>query len=156
MNPSAPNYNTESTFDDGSCVDPNIGCKDPNATNFDPDALIEDNSLCEYDDVCVIDDKPEEFAEKLEEYRENIRRAESYLAKYTLFYDRDGKPTLLQPEISDEDAEGMQKLLNDTSGIRLRECAVNFPIEEQHYMAVYLRERIKEILNFAGIGSKVW
>lgn len=48
-NPNASNYNSEATFDDGSCVFPQIpGCIDPNAINYNPQATYNDGS-CEYD-----------------------------------------------------------------------------------------------------------
>ena len=48
-NPNATNFNPEATFDDGSCVLPQIpGCIDPNAINYNPQATINDGS-CEYE-----------------------------------------------------------------------------------------------------------
>ncbi|MDP4953775.1 MAG: CUB domain-containing protein, partial [Flavobacteriales bacterium] len=48
-NPNASNFNPEATFDDGSCVFPQIpGCIDPNAINYNPQATVNDGS-CEYE-----------------------------------------------------------------------------------------------------------
>ena len=44
--PSASNYDSTATIDDGSCL--YSGCTDPNASNYDPNATSDDCS-CEYD-----------------------------------------------------------------------------------------------------------
>ena len=44
-NPSATNYNSQATDDDGTCIIP--GCTDPDAQNYNSDATVDDNS-CEF------------------------------------------------------------------------------------------------------------
>ena len=48
--PTASNYNSAATADDGSCVYAVIGCTDPTATNYNPSATKDDGS-CVYADT---------------------------------------------------------------------------------------------------------
>ncbi|MDB2317423.1 hypothetical protein N9V23_01565, partial [Flavobacteriales bacterium] len=47
---SAYNYNADATLDDGSCVNYVFGCTDPDADNYDPNATLDDGSCETYDD----------------------------------------------------------------------------------------------------------
>ena len=47
MDPKAPNYNFDATYDDGSCeiiCTPVLGCTNPNSLNFNPNATEDDGS----------------------------------------------------------------------------------------------------------------
>jgi len=48
----ATNYNSNATFNDGTCVYDNVipGCMDINATNYTPEATV-DNGSCTYPPV---------------------------------------------------------------------------------------------------------
>ena len=45
--PTADNYDSTATIDDGSCIFPVPGCMDPNALNYDPNATVDDGT-CTY------------------------------------------------------------------------------------------------------------
>jgi hypothetical protein len=51
--PHASNYDSDASYDDGTCIEKITGCTDPNSNNYNPDANTDDGS-CVYTSTVTI------------------------------------------------------------------------------------------------------
>ena len=54
LTPTLFNYDPNACYDDGSCIQPVLGCTDPSAANFDPLANVDDGLCCYGNDNLTI------------------------------------------------------------------------------------------------------